>query len=168
MFIYRFATFMIFIIFCITLPHFFLHLIFFQFRTQLKIWYSYGTWPIPSWLIRKSSCRNSTYRTTTRLTARSNTQPETSRAYRLSSICAGDWVITCSTRTSRPPWSSSCPGSPSGSSRKPSQRGSLLAWRHYWPSVRRPPPIPREITIHDICDHDGVLCRGLNDSINII
>lgn len=107
----------------------------FQFRTRPRTWYSFGIQQIPSWLIRRSSCRNSIYRTTTRPIVRSNTRPETSRAYRLSSICAGDWAITCFTRTSRPPWSSSCPGSPFGSNRKPSQLESPLAWRHCWPSV---------------------------------
>lgn len=107
-----------------------------QFRTRLKTWYSYGTWRIPLWLIQRSNYRSSTYRTTTRPTARSNIRPETSRAYRLSSIYAGDWVITCSTRISRPPLSSSCPGSPFGSSRKLFRHVSPWAWRHYWPLVR--------------------------------
>lgn len=79
------------------------HIMPFQFRTRPRTWYSFGIRRIPSWLTRRSSCRSSIYRTTTRPIVRSNTRPETSRAYRLSSTCAGDWAITCSTHTYRPP-----------------------------------------------------------------
>lgn len=74
----------------------------FQFRIQPKTWCSYGTQRIPSWLIQRLNCRSLTYRTTIQAIVRSNTRPETSPAYRLSSIYAGDWAITCSTHTSRP------------------------------------------------------------------
>ena len=51
----------------------------------------------------------------------------TSPAWPWCSTCAAVWATTCSTRTSPRPSSSSCPGSPSGSSRRPSRPASPWA-----------------------------------------
>ena len=63
----------------------------------------------------------------------------TSPVWRSCSRSGAAWVITCFTRTCRPVWSSSCPGSHSGSGRKPFRLALPWASPHCSPCPHNTP-----------------------------